>query len=79
MIQNFYCSDDSFQTPLESPCVEQKHYFNGCKVVDDDDEDDDTIVATDNHRPKSVVKSKMVLTPPDVNEAFAIKEPSHCQ
>ncbi|XP_059350506.1 uncharacterized protein LOC130697539 isoform X2 [Daphnia carinata] len=25
--QNIYCSDDSFQTPLESPCAEQKHYF----------------------------------------------------
>ncbi|XP_032776559.2 probable inactive serine/threonine-protein kinase slob2 isoform X2 [Daphnia magna] len=26
--QNIYCSDDSFQTPLESPCAEQKHYFD---------------------------------------------------
>jgi hypothetical protein len=26
--KNFYCSDDSFQTPLESPCAEPENYFN---------------------------------------------------
>lgn len=72
-IQNFYCSDDSFQTPLESPCAEQKYYFNNCGSVGDDSVAVAAVVTND-------PRPKLVLTPPDVNEAFAIEDSSsNCQ
>ena len=73
---NFYCSDDSFQTPLESPCVEQKYYFNGSRV---EEAGDDASVAAPAAATAETHRPKLVLTPPDVNEAFAIEESFTCQ
>ncbi len=73
---NVYCSDDSFQTPLESPCAEQKYYFNGDGDTAEAGDDVSAVAATataENPRPK------LVLTPPDLNEAFAIEDSFTCQ
>lgn len=70
---SFYCSDDSFETPLESPCAEHMYYLNGgfgpvhAEAPGDLASTVAEAIATD-------PRPKLVLTPPDVNEAFAIEE-----
>lgn len=72
-----FCSEDSFQTPLESPCVEWEYYNNCIMSTSPDDDSTPTptgpVVTGQDHRPK------LVLTPPDVNEAFSIDESLLCQ
>lgn len=75
-----FCSEDSFQTPLESPCVEWDYYSNNSILsVTPGDEDSTTPTPTGNVITGLDKRPKLVLTPPDVNEAFSIDETFLCQ